>query len=708
MKRRSFLQSVAVPSLLPEIAAAQTSARIQSPAKALLPGGGVKPLTMALDHVLTEIGDALACRRPPSSIPELELAKKSVREALLTSLGLNPFPPRTPLNEKVVGRLKRPGYSIEKVIFESRPGFFIPANIYVPEEIQAPVPAVLCPNGHWMRTGKEDPVNIQPRCISLAKRGYIALAYDPIGQGERLVPGNHHSLGFTSFLFGACNMGWMVWDSMRALDYLLTRRDVDPERIGISGASGGGANTFYSAAVDERIRAAVPVVFVCTYLEWFRYGGDNCICDHLPGFMARFEEYEICSLIAPRPMLILNSYPDDAYPVSGARITFAAAKQIYGLLGAAEDVDYRELQTPHGYLRPEREAAHGWFDHYLKGSGNREPSKEDAIEIEPKNSKALHCFVNGPLEQSKTMVEFNREAYEALRSRSVSLPKPELRAKIVAAFGFPERTPLYAHSRRPSGNISDPKPVVLRSETGIAVPAFLFSPQAPHRNTVVIFLHPRGKQAGFDDPVARALVAAGFQVFAEDLRGLGETGRRPGMHGYPDEFQCCTDTVGQGKPIIGQRVWDVVRTLDHLEADVEMKQHRPLVYGEGVCANVALFAAAVDERIKAVASVGGLLSYRPAIHEVHDTVELYNTETSELVTANARIHYSLYIPGILNIADLPDIHQLIPPCKILAINPLKPDNFDEIRAKIPDIVIRENVPSAQTPHEITEWFSELA
>src|SRR5438552_6967391 len=136
MKRRSFLQSVAVPSLLPEIAAAQTSARIQSPAKALLPGGGVKPLTMALDHVLTEIGDALACRRPPSSIRELELAKKSVREALLTSLGLNPFPPRTPLNEKVVGRLKRPGYSIEKVIFESRPGFFIPANIYVPEEIQ--------------------------------------------------------------------------------------------------------------------------------------------------------------------------------------------------------------------------------------------------------------------------------------------------------------------------------------------------------------------------------------------------------------------------------------------------------------------------------------------------------------------------------------------------------------------------------------------
>jgi cephalosporin-C deacetylase-like acetyl esterase len=705
MRRRKFLQSVTIPALLPEIAAAQTGAPAHASSRVLLPEGGVKPLTMGIDHVLTELGDALSCRKAPSSVAELEQSKHSVREALLTSFGLNPFPEKTPLNAKVMGRLKRPGYSIEKVVFESRPGFFVTSNIYVPDGIGQPSPAIVCPTGHWLKTGKEDPTHVQPRCIGLAKRGYVVLAYDPIGQGERLAPGNHHSLGFSSFLFGGCNMGWMVWDSMRAIDYLLTRPDVDPARIGITGASGGGANTFYSTAVDERIRAAVPVVFVCTYLEWFRYGGDNCICDHLPGFMARFEEFEIFSLIAPRPMLILNSYPDDGYPVSGARITFAAAKKIYGILDGAEHVDYRELQTPHGYLRPEREAMYGWFDHYLKGNASREPQTEEAIEVEPVKTKALHCFASGSV-AGRAMVDFNRDAYEAIRSRSSTLSKPALREKVLAAFGgFPERPPLYAHSRRRSGTAaSEPAEVMLRSETGIALPAFLFAPLAPPRDAVVVYLHPQGKQAAFDDQVAGSLRTGGFHVFAVDLRGMGETGRRPGTRGYPHEFQCCTNTAGQGRPIIGQRVWDVIRTLDYLEADAVTRKLRVMAYGTGVCANVALFAAAVDERVKAVAAAGALLSYRPAIQEVHDTVELYNTDTSELVTASARIHYSLYIPSILIIADLPDIHSLITPRPILAVNPLKPDNFAEVRRRLPGVTIREGLGGAQVAHEVAQWL----
>jgi cephalosporin-C deacetylase-like acetyl esterase len=706
MRRRRFLQSVTIPGLLPEIAAAQTSASAHTSSRVLLPEGGVKPLTMGIDHVLTELGDALSWRKAPSSVVELEQSKRDVRGTLLTSLGLNPFPERTPLNARVVGRLKRPGYSIDKVVFESRPGFFVTSNVYLPDGIRQLAPAIVCPTGHWMKTGKEDPTHVQPRCIGLVKRGYVVLAYDPIGQGERLVPGNHHSLGFTSFLFGGCNMGWMVWDSVRAIDYLLTRPDVDPARIGITGASGGGANTFYSTAIDERIRAAVPVVFVCTYLEWFRYGGDNCICDHLPGFMARFEEFEIFSLIAPRPMLILNSYPDDGYPVSGARITFAAAKKIYGILGSVEHVDYRELQTPHGYLRPQREAMYGWFDHYLKGNASREAQTEEAIEVEPVKSKALHCFASGSA-PGKTMVDFNRDAYEAIRSASSSLSRAALREKLLATFGgFPEKTPLYAHSRRRPGTAaSEPASVIVRSETGIALPAFLFPPLVPPRDAVVVYLHPQGKQAAFDDPVAHSLRAAGFHVFAVDLRGLGETGRRPGTRGYPHEFQCCTNTAGQGKPIIGQRVWDVIRALDYLETDAVTRKLRVLAYGTGVCANVALLAAAMDERIKAVAAAGALLSYRPAIQEVQDTVELYNTDASELVTASARIHYSLYIPSILKIADLPDILSLISPRRILAVNPLKADNFAEIRKRLPGVSIREDLAPAQVAHEVAQWLT---
>jgi len=493
-------------------------------------------------------------------------------------------------------------------------------------------------------------------------------------------------------------MGWMVWDSMRALDYLLTRPDVDSARIGITGASGGGANTFYTAAVDERIRAAVPVVFVCTYLEWFRYGGDNCICDHLPGFMARFEEYEIFSLIAPRPMLILNSYPDDGYPVSGARISFAAARKIYELLDAADHVDYREFGTPHGYLKQQREAMYGWFEHHLKG-GSGEAQTEGAVEVERPDSKILHCFPLGMPRQARSMVDFNRRAYETVRSRPWSAAKAELRDKLIAAFGaFPDKTPLYARRRAPA---SSPATIVLRSETGIALPAYLFPPQSRSRNTVAIYLHPRGKETSFDDPVSHALLAAGCHLFAVDLRGFGETGRRSGVPEYPDEFQCSTDTAAQGKPIMGQRVWDVIRILDYLETDPSTRSLRVAAYGEGVCANVALFAASLDERIKTIACTGALLSYRPAIQEVRDTVELYNNETSELVTAAARIHYSLYVPGILNVADLPEIYSLIAPRRVLAINPLCPENLVEIRNKIAGMEIREQL----QPQDVARWMA---
>jgi cephalosporin-C deacetylase-like acetyl esterase len=703
MRRRRFLQSVASSTALREIRAAQTTAPCSD---ATLPDVNVKPLTMGIDHVLTELGDALACRRPPANLEDLERSKREVREALLTSLGLNPFPEKTPLNAKMAGKLQRAGYSVEKVLFESRPDFFVTSNVYVPDGLKEPAPAIVCPTGHWMKTGKEDPTHVQPRCIGLAKRGYIVIAYDPIGQGERLVPGNHHSLGFTSFLFGACNMGWMVWDSMRAVDYLVSRPDVDASRIGITGASGGGANTFYSAAVDGRIRAAVPVVFVCTYLEWFRYGGDNCICDHLPGFMGRYEEFEIISLIAPRPILILNSYSDDGYPVSGARITFAAARKIYGLLNSVANVDYRELPTPHGYLRPEREAMYGWFDHHLKGRRSMEPQPEESIEVEPLGSTALHCFPRGR-SQGKTMVDFNRERYEELRSSRPSLSKDSLRRSLMAVLGgFPERTPLYPRSLAARPPALGGARVILRSESGVALPASSLPPQGPSRHAVVLYLHAAGSQAAAEDRIARALREAGFHLFAVDLRGMGATGRTSDARGFPHEFQCCTDTAAQGKPIIGQRVWDVIRTLDYLENSSLTKQFRLLAYGTGVCANIALFAAALDERIAAVAGQGALLSYRPAIQEIHDAVEFYNADGCELVTSAARIHYSLFIPGILQTADLPEFHNLTTPRRILAINPLKPDDFADIGGRTSGLVIRQGLTPTQAAYDITEWFAQ--
>ncbi|HJY81070.1 MAG TPA: acetylxylan esterase, partial [Candidatus Binatia bacterium] len=520
---------------------------------------------------------------------------------------------------------------------------------------------------------------------------------------------NHHSLGFTSFPLGSCNMGWMVWDSMRAVDYLLTRPDVDGERIGITGASGGGANSFYAAAVDERLRASVVVVFACTFLEWFRYGGDNCICDHLPEFMGHFEEFEIFSMLAPRPVLLLNSIPDDGYPVSGARVSFQAAQQIYRLAGASGQIDYRELPTPHGYLQPEREAMYGWFDHYLQGSGSGAAEKEETCEPEPVGSEALQCFKDHLPTNAKTMIAFNRETYESLRPQS-GRATPELRQKLIEMLGgFPEKTPLYGIDRTSSkAGVSEPRSLVFRSETGIALPAFLLLSHANKAKGTVIYMHPQGKEWVLGNQLSTILLQSGLHVLAVDVRGLGETGRYAGERGYPDEFQCCTDSAALGKPILQQRVWDVIRTLDYLEEIPLTRGLRVLAYGEGVCGNITLFAAALDQRIAAVATTEALLSYRPAMQEIHDKVELYNAETSELVTAEARIHYSLYVPGILKVSDLPEIYDLISPRKILAANPLTPEDFADIRNRIPGLAIFQKLTEPQLSREVAHWLREQA
>src|SRR5215472_7985009 len=178
MHRRRFMQSSAiVPFLSHSISRGQDSFSKEAVGVEM----PVKPTTLGIDRVLTELGDALAGRVAPANLTELEHRKREVRSALFRSLGLDPFPERTQLNIQMLARLERRGYTVEKIVYESRPNFYVPANVYVPADLQERAPAVVCPTGHWMKTGKEDPVHVQPRCIGLAQRGYIALAYDPIG-----------------------------------------------------------------------------------------------------------------------------------------------------------------------------------------------------------------------------------------------------------------------------------------------------------------------------------------------------------------------------------------------------------------------------------------------------------------------------------------------------------------------------------------------
>ena len=239
---------------LPMFAQAPT----QDGAWAVTPGGQVWDLPNTMPNapaLIKSLGDAaeyVLRWKPPADAAAWQQRRPEVERAFRKAIGLEVLPERSPLNARTTARLDMGDYTIENVIFESRPGFPVTANLYRPKAAATGKrAAILCPIGHYISDGKTAP-DVQARCIKLARMGFVVLTYDAIGQGERNIAGNiHHEAGYALLPLGQTIAGWMVWDSMRGIDYLLTLPDVDPERIGVTGNSGGGLNTLFTAALDD-------------------------------------------------------------------------------------------------------------------------------------------------------------------------------------------------------------------------------------------------------------------------------------------------------------------------------------------------------------------------------------------------------------------------------------------------------------------------
>ncbi|HOJ34035.1 MAG TPA: acetylxylan esterase [Candidatus Hydrogenedentes bacterium] len=265
---------------------------------------------------------------PPHTLSEAEERRRVLRKQLLGALGLDPLPERTPLNARVLGCIEKDDYTIEKVAFESRPNHVIPALLYLPKPNMGKVPAIVSAIGHWSH-GKSSKAP-QRRAIGLVKRGYAVLAVEACYAYERGIPGNTE--GFEPLVAGGCVAGHMVWDIMRAVDYLETRPDIDASRLGITGASGGGLQTFYAGAVDERFDVVMPAVALWPMHELAvnaYYSADNWV----PGISRLVGMSALIALTAPRGMLVMNM--DQDYATSYAcEVMVNAARPYYTLLGA--------------------------------------------------------------------------------------------------------------------------------------------------------------------------------------------------------------------------------------------------------------------------------------------------------------------------------------------------------------------------------------
>ncbi len=314
-----------------------------------------------------------------ASRAEWEARAAELRRRVLFSAGLLPLPGRTPLHPQIFGRTVREGYSVEKVSFESLPGFFVTGNLYRPVNRAGPFPGVLSPHGHWTygRLQHDELASVPGRAINLARQGYVVFSFDMIGYNDSYqVDHNFHSAQAELWSFNV--LGLQLWNSIRALDFLESLPEVDPKRLAVTGASGGGTQTFLLAAVDDRVRVSAPVNMVSAHFQ----GGDNC--ENVAGLRLDQSNVEIAALAAPRPMLLVSATGD--WTLNVPRIEFPAIQHIYRLLGADAAVAVASFDAEHNYNRESREAVYAWFARWLSPphtEGGPVDTTEQRFRVEP-------------------------------------------------------------------------------------------------------------------------------------------------------------------------------------------------------------------------------------------------------------------------------------------------------------------------------------
>jgi dienelactone hydrolase len=327
---------------------------------------------------------------------------KSIRQHVLVCSGLWPLPPRCTLDAHIFGRIERDGYSVEKVYFQSQPGFYVGGNLYRPlGKGKGPFPAVLNPHGHWefgRMTDTKDG-SIPARCISFARQGMIAFSYDMVGYNDTHFADTQTNLSFgdihhmfatnqTDMLWSVSLMGLQTWNSIRALDFLESLPDADRHRLACTGESGGGTQTFMLGAVDDRLAAQAPVVMVSHIMQ----GG--CLCENAPGLRVDYSNMEIAATPAPRPQILVAATGD--WTKDTPKVEGPAIAHIYELFKAPEKFRYVQFDFGHNYNQTSREAVYQWFDQWLPRHPPTVPFKEAPCQKEPDTDLRVFADSNLP------------------------------------------------------------------------------------------------------------------------------------------------------------------------------------------------------------------------------------------------------------------------------------------------------------------------
>ena len=562
-----------------------------------------------------------------------------VRAGVLNAIG--GLPEKTPLNARVTGRIKKDGYVIEKVLFESRPHHYVTAHLFLPDspKYKAPYPGVVSPCGHSL-TGKNAPW-YQRVGVTGALHGLATLVYDPIDQGERrqhpkcpISCGGHNCIGWRANLLGWNTAQFRIWDGIRACDYLASRPDVNAAQLGVTGLSGGGTLSSYLNALDDRYVAGAPAGFLSTIRDVYAKIGGQDAEQFLFGQMKiGFNHLGIVTLRAPSPTMIVTTH-GDYFPFMGSMETFENARKIYSMLGAPEKVDLMETAGPHHWYESTRNAAMFWIRRWAAGDVSAWPQDRAALRrldigfaYAPENSgvandkpEVRHVTKTGQVMD----IPGARSAYDVMKDELARLDEKRVPPTAEGVRAVSGIRPVSELAAVPAAVVEKPatdgravRLVLSRTDDFTPIPMVAFLPK--NAKGVPLLLFTDGKRTTLADEIRSAL-GEGRAVAVAEMRGFGETAK--GNYSFygskrPDE-EMAVMAIAVGENLAARRAEDVALAARHFASMAGV--YRVALFARGTAAIPAAHAYFLERGLFASFTTKNA---PPSWHDVVNKPELH-------------------------------------------------------------------------------------
>jgi cephalosporin-C deacetylase-like acetyl esterase len=607
-----------------------------------------------------------------------------VKDKIMELVG--PFPEKTPLNPKITGTIKKDGYRIDKIVFEAMPGYYVTGCIYIPDNIKGKAPAILNVCGHnpdAFRMPIYQVIN-----FNLVKKGMIVFAIDPPGQAEHVqyfdTKKNTSAVGYSviehcyfgnqCFLTGSCAARYFIWEGIRGIDYLVSRKDVDPERIGVTGWSGGGQVTSYLSAFDDRVKVSVPCsgsIINRRLLEtkgiqdaesFFIHGLENGIT---------FED--LLEVRAPKPTLLAFTSRDEYLTMQSQQEAYSEAIMAYRAYGDEDNLKVTEDDSKHWMTSRQRFDIYSFFMKHFNISGD--PSE---LEAEIISSEALRVTPTGQILTSyggDMIFDVNKRESEKLidnleRSRKdleKHLSKVKVRAKEITGFIDPSGEKIYPlmNGRYKREGYSVGKYAIM-GEGDYPIPFLLFVPDDnKEKHPALVYLHSKGKitEAKQGGEIEK-LVKKGYIVAAADVIGTGET--KNTVANRQGTADAGSTAIIIGRSVVGLQAADILRVVNYLKTCSDVDPQEIGAIGINEMCMPLLHAAAFDSTIHNITLMGSLISYRSIV--MNRIYKIGLTPVNKGPNMPYEIDFNWNIAGVLKAYDLPDLIGCIAPRKVAMID----------------------------------------